>query len=210
MKIPVYEKYRDALKITDVKNGIKKCFINASFLLDEAKRNEKNKRYNLAYYLSYTAEEEFIKIYLLLHYFVIVYKENIRSFWIYYTNHIPKKRLMLFKRFIDGGKGKDNKTWLENIYFLLNEKEYQSIRENALYCDVVSRKQFVVPFENFELRDVSETIKKLENKKKKWQELIEDERKLDIALEYLEKNPNKFISPSEAFKKTHGKSLLDK
>lgn len=201
----IYQKYRDVLTIDDIKDGIEKSFKNAVLLLNESGRFIIENKYSLTYYFLYTAEEEFIKIYLLMHYFAIVRDEGIKVFWKYFTNHIPKKRLMLFKRFVET---KDN--WMENIYFLLKEKEYQTIRENSLYCDIVSPKRFVIPQDVFEESDCLETARRLKEEKKKWSKLISDTKKFEIVLKYLEKNSSNFISPSLAFKKTHGKPLFDK
>lgn len=209
MKIKVYQKYRGKLTKVDINEGMKRCFENASFLLDEAIKQQKNGKYNLAYYFAYTSDEEFIKVYLLLYYFVILKTEGIKKFWEYFTNHVPKKRLILFKRFMDS-KGKNNITILENVYFLLKEKEYQTIRENSLYCDVVLPKKFVVPSGVFESKDTKDTIKQLRIERKKWKETFSDEKKLTMMIEYMEKNPSQFISPSYAFKKTHGMFLSDR
>ena len=203
MKKIIYRQCRNSLSRDNVKEGIRKCFTNADSLLTEAIRFRNEKKYGLAYYFAYTAREEFTKMYLLMSYFAVIRYEDIRKFWRYFRNHQAKERLRLLRRQV-----KDHNTLVENIYFLLNETAFQTIRQNSLYCDAVLPTKFVLPQEIFEERDSKEIIDWCLLEESKWKGFLFVDQKIETLLVILQ-SP-KYISPSFAFQKLFGKQLLAK
>ena len=207
MKIKVFQNYYEKLELFDVVDGIIKCVQNGSFLLDEAENFIRQKKYSLAYYLISVSEEEFIKCFLLLHYFTISEKEGIKQFWLYYRNHEPKKRLMLLQKYL---MKKITRNYLKSIYYLINQNSFEVIKQNSIYCDCVVPKRFVLPFENFANKDIVDLLKEVKEKSILWQEFVKNKKILHRIISYLKSNKNLTISPTSNFKRLFGKELSNR
>jgi len=207
VKAKIYQKYCGPLDIPTIIDGIKKCFSNALFLYKEAEHCSKRRKYSLAYYLLCVSEEEYIKSYLLISYFTIVNSEGIGKFWSYYQNHKPKKRLILLKRHM---QDKNTRTYLENIYFLINQQSYENIKQSSLYCDCVISKRFIKPDSVFVKKDITEEIVRLSKTYREWGKMINNDKELSNAVQFLKNNPSEIVSPDIVFKKIYGKHLFEK